>query len=249
MAMAAPNNHPLSCAPSPDLHLLTCRSSKAKAQGYHLLPILGNLHQMGDLPHRSLRELARRHGPVMMLRLGTVPTLVVSSADAARDVLKTHDADCCSRPDTPGPRRLSYQHKDVAFSPYSEFWRERRKLMVIEFLSKRRIRATWHAREAEVGKLVSGLASTSQRRAEACAPGGSRLRVHGRHRRHGGVRQHLRHGALGAVQGALPPRDRRGHGGEVQLLCRGLLPQRPWPPRGPPHRRSLPPREGLQGVR
>lgn len=125
------------------------------------LPILGNLHQMGALPHRSLWEMAQRHGPVMMLRLGTVPTLVVSSAGAARDVLKTHDADCCSRPDTPGPRRLSYQHNDVAFSPYSEQWRERRKLLVVEFLSKRRIQATWYARETEVGKLVSGLAVAS----------------------------------------------------------------------------------------
>jgi 4-hydroxyphenylacetaldehyde oxime monooxygenase len=78
------------------------------------LPILGNLHQMGPLPHRSLRDLARRHGPVMLLRLGAVPTLVVSSPAAAREVMKAHDVDCCSRPDTPGPRRLSYGHKDVA---------------------------------------------------------------------------------------------------------------------------------------
>ncbi|CAL4906065.1 unnamed protein product [Urochloa decumbens] len=126
------------------------------------LPILGNLHQIGALPHRSLRDLARRHGApagVMSLRLGTVPAVVVSSAAAARDVLRTHDADCCSRPDTPGPRRLSYEHNDVAFSPYSEQWRERRRLMVAEFLSKRRIQDTWYAREAEVDKLISRLAS------------------------------------------------------------------------------------------
>ncbi|CAL4891718.1 unnamed protein product [Urochloa decumbens] len=95
----------------------------------------------------------------MSLRLGTVPAVVVSSAAAARDVLRTHDADCCSRPDTPGPRRLSYEHSDVAFSPYSERWRERRRLMVAEFLSKRRIQDTWYAREAEVEKLISRLAS------------------------------------------------------------------------------------------
>nr|CAB3462307.1 unnamed protein product [Digitaria exilis] len=132
------------------------------------LPIIGNLHQIimlvgrGQLPHQRLRDLARRHGPVMALRLGTVPAVVVSSAEAARDVLRTHDGDCCSRPDTPGPRRLSYEHNDVAFSPYSEQWRERRKLMVVEFLSKRRIQDTWYAREAEVDKLISGLASAGR---------------------------------------------------------------------------------------
>lgn len=125
------------------------------------LPILGNLHQLGALPHQSLRELARRHGPVMLLRLGSVPTLVVSSAEAAREVMKTRDADCCSRPDTPGARRLSYGHKDVAFSPYGDYWRDMRKLFVVEFLSARRVRAADYAREAEVDKLIGRLSLSS----------------------------------------------------------------------------------------
>ncbi|KAK8443672.1 hypothetical protein SEVIR_9G011275v4 [Setaria viridis] len=68
----------------------------------------------------------------------------------AREVLKTHDAACCSRPDTPGARRLSYDHKDVAFTPYSDCWREMRKLFVVELLSMRRVQAAWYAREAQV---------------------------------------------------------------------------------------------------
>ncbi|TVU09256.1 hypothetical protein EJB05_42713, partial [Eragrostis curvula] len=117
------------------------------------LPILGNLHQLGPQPHRSLRDLALRHGPVMLLQLGMVPTLVVSSAEAAREVMKVQDADCCSRPDMPGARRLSYGHKDVAFAPYGEYWREMRKLVVIELLSMRRVHATWYIREAQYDML------------------------------------------------------------------------------------------------
>ncbi|EEE66089.1 hypothetical protein OsJ_22110 [Oryza sativa Japonica Group] len=53
------------------------------------LPVIGSLHHLaGKLPHRAMRDLARRHGPVMMLRLGEVPTLVVSSRDAARELRK-----------------------------------------------------------------------------------------------------------------------------------------------------------------
>ncbi|CAL4924221.1 unnamed protein product [Urochloa decumbens] len=127
------------------------------------LPILGNLHQMaGALPHRSLWELSLRHGPVMMLRLGRVPVLVVSSAEAVRDVLKTHDADCCTRPDMPGPRRISYNHKDLSFTPYSEHWRQMRKLFVLEFRSKKLVQAIWETREAEVHKLMGKLASAGR---------------------------------------------------------------------------------------
>ncbi|XVF21713.1 hypothetical protein REPUB_Repub12eG0113900 [Reevesia pubescens] len=62
------------------------------------LPILGNLHQLGTLPHRSLRDLSNKYGPVMLLHLGRLPTVVISSAEAARMVLRNHDLDCCTRP-------------------------------------------------------------------------------------------------------------------------------------------------------
>ncbi|KAI4385209.1 hypothetical protein MLD38_003263 [Melastoma candidum] len=118
------------------------------------LPIIGNLHQLGRLPHRSLWELSRRYGPVMMLHLGNVPTLVVSSAETAREVLKTHDADTCSRPASLAPGRLSYNYLDIVFSPYTNHWRELRKLFMLELMSTKRAHLFWQAREAEVDALV-----------------------------------------------------------------------------------------------
>ncbi|CAN6207437.1 unnamed protein product [Urochloa humidicola] len=121
------------------------------------LPLIGNLHQISALPHRSLWALAWRHGPVMLLRLGSVPTVVVSSPEAAKEVMRTHDAHCCSRPPMPGPRRLTYGYKDLAFAPYGDHVHEMRKLFVLELLSMRRVQAAWHAREAQVDKLVETL--------------------------------------------------------------------------------------------
>lgn len=121
------------------------------------VPVLGNLHQLGSLPHRSLRELARRHGPVMLLHLGMVPTLVISSASAAKEVMKDQDVSCCSRPASPGPIRLSYGRRDVAFAPYNECWRETRRLFIMEVLSLGRVKAAWGARQEQVEKLVRAL--------------------------------------------------------------------------------------------
>ncbi|CAN7023438.1 unnamed protein product [Brassica oleracea var. botrytis] len=52
-------------------------------------PIIGNLHQLGDLSHQSLWRLSKKYGPVMFLKLGRVPTVVVSSSETAKQALKT----------------------------------------------------------------------------------------------------------------------------------------------------------------
>jgi Cytochrome P450 len=55
------------------------------------LPMIVNLHQLGLLPHWSLQAMAEKYGPIMLLRLGQVPTLVISTADMAAEVFKAQD--------------------------------------------------------------------------------------------------------------------------------------------------------------
>ncbi|VAI92796.1 unnamed protein product [Triticum turgidum subsp. durum] len=118
------------------------------------LPIVGNLHQLGALPHRTLHALSVAHGPVMLLHLGRVPTLVVSSADAAREVLQLEDHAFANRPSLAIPRRLLYGYTDIAFAPHGTYWCSARKLAVLHLLSPGRVRAYRGVREEEVAKLV-----------------------------------------------------------------------------------------------
>jgi hypothetical protein len=53
-------------------------------------------------PHRTLQRLAHWMGPVIYLQLGGVLAVVVSSPEAAKEVLKTLDVHCCNRPSSPG---------------------------------------------------------------------------------------------------------------------------------------------------
>lgn len=63
------------------------------------LPVIGNLHQLGSLPHRNLHYLSKKHGPLMLLHFGSIPVLIASSADTAREIMRTHDDIFASRPE------------------------------------------------------------------------------------------------------------------------------------------------------
>ncbi|CAN6310277.1 unnamed protein product [Urochloa humidicola] len=129
------------------------------------LPLIGNLHHLllsrhGNLAHRTLRDLSRRHGPLMLLRLGAVPTLVVSSAEAASEVLKTHDAAFASRHLTPTLAVFSVGGRDVLFSPYGDLWRHLRRVCVLELLSARRVRSFRPVREDEAARLLRSVSAS-----------------------------------------------------------------------------------------
>ncbi|TKW08058.1 hypothetical protein SEVIR_6G003900v4 [Setaria viridis] len=121
------------------------------------LPIIGHLHLVGSLAHVSLRDLAARHGRdgLMLLRLGAVPTLIVSSPSAAQAVLRTHDHVFASRAYSPVTDILFYGSTDVAFAPYGEHWRQVRKISTAHLLTNRKVRSYRHAREQEVRLVVA----------------------------------------------------------------------------------------------
>ncbi|KAH0933391.1 hypothetical protein HID58_010508 [Brassica napus] len=124
-------------------------------------PLIGNLHQLGRHPHRSLCSLSQRYGPLMLLHFGRVPVLVVSSADAARDVLKTHDRVFASRPWTKITEKLLYNGRDVASAPYGEYWRQMKSVCVVHLLSNKMVRSFRDVREEEISLMIEKIRESS----------------------------------------------------------------------------------------
>ncbi|CAO2175187.1 unnamed protein product [Urochloa humidicola] len=130
------------------------------------LPLLGHLHQLGRLPHRALRSLAASHGPVILLRFGGAPTMVVSSAAAAEEALRGRDAAFASRPRSAMADRLVYGSRDITFAPYGEYWRQARRICAVHVLSHRRTASFRRVRDQEAAALVARV------RAESATGGG-----------------------------------------------------------------------------
>ncbi|CAL5375056.1 unnamed protein product [Camellia sinensis] len=109
------------------------------------LPIIGNLHQLGLYPHRSLLSLSKLYGAVMLLHLGSFPAVVVSSTTAAKEIMKTHDLIFSNRPDL----------KDVLVAPYGEYWRQLKSIFVLQLLSTKRVQSFRSANEAETTNMLN----------------------------------------------------------------------------------------------
>ncbi|XP_058094424.1 cytochrome P450 71AU50-like [Magnolia sinica] len=140
----------------------TKRSKGRLPPGPPGIPILGNLLMLGDLPHQALYKLAMKYGPIMHIRLGLVPAVIVSSPQAAQQFLKKHDLVFASRPITEVGKYISYNCKGLAFSPYGTYWRNVRKLCTLELLSNLKIESFRSMRKEELSLLVETLMDSAR---------------------------------------------------------------------------------------
>ncbi|XP_020237518.1 cytochrome P450 71D11 isoform X2 [Cajanus cajan] len=124
------------------------------------LPIVGNIpHLVTSTPHRKLRDLAKIYGPLMHLQLGEIFAIIVSSAEYAEEIMKTHDLNFSSRPRMLLTDIASYGYTNIAFSPYGNYWRQVRKICTVKFLSQKRVNSFQPLREEEFINLVKTVAS------------------------------------------------------------------------------------------
>ncbi|XP_078435623.1 cytochrome P450 71A1-like [Wolffia australiana] len=125
------------------------------------LPIIGNLHQLSSLPHLPLRDLSKKFGQVMTVYLGQVPSIVVSSAASAKEVLQNQDLVFATRPITAVSSALTYDGTNVSFAQYGDRWRQAKKFTVVHLLSSAKVQSYKQTRQEEIADMVKKIAAKS----------------------------------------------------------------------------------------
>lgn len=117
-------------------------------------PILGSLPHLGPKVHESLYQMAKRHGPLMTLRLGAITTVVASSPEAAQEILGKNEGVFYDRivPDAvaaqPNPQFT------LAWSPGDQAWRNRRRTCTASLFSPQGLNALQHLRHEKIQQLL-----------------------------------------------------------------------------------------------
>lgn len=125
------------------------------------LPFIGHIHLLGGKRTlaRTWGALADKYGPIFTIRLGVYPALIISNHEAVKECFTINDRVLASRPRSNAGTYLGYDHAGFGFAPYGEYWREMRKLAMIELLSTRRLEKLKHVQLSEVNAFIEDLYS------------------------------------------------------------------------------------------
>ncbi|XP_044458759.1 geraniol 8-hydroxylase [Triticum aestivum] len=156
----------LVCAASLPLTLLAAYALQPLADarrrlppGPRPLPLLGNLLDIGEHPHRSFASLADIHGPLMFVRLGTVPAVVATSPEAAREVLQKKNASMAARRGLDAWRVMDHDANSMVALPPRGKWRAFRQHSRAALLGPRPLDEHRAVREEEARELVRRLSA------------------------------------------------------------------------------------------
>jgi len=130
--------------------------------GPYALPVLGHLHLLSAPIHQSLARISATYGPVLLLRFGARPVLLVSSPAAAEECFTKNDIAFANRPSMVAIKHLSYNYTNLGSAAYGPHWRNLRRFSTLEIFSSTRTAALSSLREGEVQDLVRQLFRSSK---------------------------------------------------------------------------------------
>ncbi|KAK9742263.1 hypothetical protein RND81_03G159900 [Saponaria officinalis] len=110
------------------------------------LPIIGHLHLFKKPLHLFLGRLAAQHGPVLYLRFGSRPVVLLSSTSAVEESLVRSDV-FVDRPRLVAGKYNGFDFSNIAWAPMGPHWRNLRRVAAVEVLSPQRLHTLLEVRD------------------------------------------------------------------------------------------------------
>nr|XP_027082129.1 geraniol 8-hydroxylase-like [Coffea arabica] len=129
-------------------------SSRKTPPGPKGLPIIGSLLELGPRPNQSLAALAKIHGPIMTLKLGSITTIVASSPEAAKEILQKQEQVFSDRTVPCVVTAQPYHKTSLAWAPGDQRWRSYRRICATQMFTNQRLDLLQPLRHKKVEDLM-----------------------------------------------------------------------------------------------
>nr|TKS05301.1 hypothetical protein D5086_0000133980 [Populus alba] len=129
-------------------------------------PVIGHLHLLGgrnQLLHKTLGGMADEYGSIFSIRLGIHPAIVVSDWEIVKECFTANDRVFSTRPKSLALKIMAYNQTTFGFAPYGRYWRDIRKLVMVELLSNHRLELLKHVRDSETSLHMKDFYEKSSR--------------------------------------------------------------------------------------
>ncbi|KAJ8621321.1 hypothetical protein MRB53_029850 [Persea americana] len=97
----------------------------------------------------------------MQLKFGSHPFIIASSVKTAKQILKTQDLNFASQPKMAAGKYTTYNYSNITWSPYGAYWRQARKMCLMELFSARRLDSYEFIRVEEMWAMLHCLFAAS----------------------------------------------------------------------------------------
>ncbi|KAJ9166300.1 hypothetical protein P3X46_021074 [Hevea brasiliensis] len=134
-------------------HLLQINKNLPPSPGLSL-PIIGHLHLFKKPLHRAFADLSKKYGPILYLKFGSRPVILVSSPAVAEECFTKNDIIFANRPRLLAGKHLGYNYTTLVWASYGDHWRNLRRIASLELLSSYRLQMFHNIRVEEVRSLV-----------------------------------------------------------------------------------------------
>lgn len=121
------------------------------------LPIIGHLYLFKKPLHQTLYSLSKRYGPILSLRFGSRPVLVVTSFLVAEECFTKNDVVFANRVHFPSRKLVTYNFSTIGTANYGPHWRNVHRIATVDVLSSHRLNVFGNIRTAEVYAMIKKL--------------------------------------------------------------------------------------------
>ncbi|KAL6216659.1 hypothetical protein ACLB2K_009880 [Fragaria x ananassa] len=118
------------------------------------LPIIGHLYLFRKPLYRTLAKFSDKYGPIVYMRFGFRPVILVSSPSAAEECFTKHDIAFANRPKLLAGKYLGYNYTTISWASYGSHWRNLRRIASLKLLSSNSLQISHSIRTDEVKSLI-----------------------------------------------------------------------------------------------